>query len=165
MANPGNMGTLIGRLARDPMSFDNKDGSKKVRFTVFADRNYTTSGGARPSDGIPVETFVSKGVQGTGPYDHVHKGDLVALQYTLQMQTYTKNGQPVYELKVVAEEIKFLESRQITQRRLAGRAAEAEKLNTATQGRQAEPVPAQAAASVEVPSDLSALGADLPFGG
>ena len=131
MSNPANMGTLVGRLARDPKFFENKDGSKKVLFTVYADRNYTTGNGERPSDAIPVEAFVSNQKPGHGAYDHVHQGDLVALVYSLQAQTFERNNERVYETKIVIDEIKFLESRQVTQARLADRVAKLEAANGA----------------------------------
>lgn len=159
MSNASNMGTLVGRLARDPHVFDNSDGSKKVVFTVYAERNYTTAGGERPADAIPVEAFVSKTVNGLGPYAHIHQGDLVALQTTLQANAYEKNGQKVYETKVVVEDIKFLESRATTQGRLAQRMAAA---GARTEAVAAHPAGGSAVEAAPV-EQVAQLSAELPF--
>ena len=142
MSNPRNSGTVVGRLANDPKVFENKDGSKKVLFTVYADRNYTNAQNERGSDGVPVEAFVRAQTQGLGPYANIHKGDLVAVGYALRMDRYVKNGNEVYELKVSAVDITFLEPKSVTQARLAERVAKAEQENTAA--RAAAPAQAQA---------------------
>ncbi|MDW6058129.1 hypothetical protein SAZ11_08500 [Streptomyces sp. FXJ1.4098] len=53
MSNPNSTASAIGRLANDPMVFENKDGSKKVMFTAFVDRGYTDRQGNRISDALP----------------------------------------------------------------------------------------------------------------
>ncbi|MEU6261829.1 single-stranded DNA-binding protein [Saccharopolyspora shandongensis] len=160
MSNPRNNGQLIGRLARDPKVFENKDGSKKVLFTIFADRNYTNTKNERPSDGIPVEAFVRAQTQGLGPYSNIHRGDLVAVGYALRMDRYTKNGAEVFELKVISEDITFLEPRLVTQARMNERVQAAEAQNQALQ--------AQASASAPVAQPAAAMSAvqdeQLPFG-
>ena len=107
MSNPRNNGTVIGRLASDPRHFTNQDGSKKVVFTIMADRNWTNAQNERQADGIPVEAFVRAATQGLGPYANIHKGDLVAVNTSLRMDRYTRNGEPVFDLKVIAEDITF----------------------------------------------------------
>lgn len=157
MSNPRNIGQLIGRLARDPKVFENQDGSKKVVFTVFADRNYVNGQNERQSDAIPVEAFVRAQAQGLGPYANIHKGDLVAIGYALRMDRYVKSGADVFDLKVIVEEVTFLESRTVTQGRLEERVQAAEAQNQALQAR---PPATQQAAQVG-----SAVGEELlPFG-
>ncbi|MEU7317457.1 single-stranded DNA-binding protein [Streptomyces sp. NPDC007083] len=129
MSNPRNKGQLIGRLANDPKVFKNKDGSSKVLFTVYADRNYTNAQNQRDSDAIPVEAFVRARTQGLGPYANIHKGDLVAMDHTLRMNRYTKNDEEVFDLKVIAESITFLEPRSVTQARVHERVQAAEAQN------------------------------------
>ena len=160
MSNPRNNGTVVGRLANDPKVFENKDGSKKVLFTVFADRNYTNAQNERQSDGIPVEAFVRSQTQGLGPYANIHKGDLVAVGYTLRMDRYSKNGEQVFDLKVTAEDITFLEPRSVTQARLAERVVNAEAENQAIRRE-----PAVAVAPAAQPAAASAVHDEqLPFG-
>ncbi|MGW2986461.1 single-stranded DNA-binding protein [Streptomyces goshikiensis] len=160
MANPRNNGQLIGRLANDPQCFDNKDGSKKVLFTVFTDRAYTNAQNQRDSDAVPVEAFVRAQTQGAGPYANIHKGDLVAINYTLRMDRYTKGGELVFNLKVVSEEITYLESRSVTQARLNERVKNAEARSQALQAQAPTPVAAVAPAVAYA----SAVGGEqLPF--
>ena len=159
MSNPRNNGQLIGRLANDPKVFENKDGSKKVLFTVFTDRAYTNAQNQRDSDAVPVEAFVRAQTQGLGPYANIHKGDLVAVGYTLRMDRYTKNGEPVFDLKVISEDITFLEPRSVTQARLNERVQNAEAQNQALQA-QAAPV----AAAAPAVAHASAVDEQLPFG-
>lgn len=160
MSNPRNNGTLVGRLAGDPVVFTNKDGSKSVKMTIFADRNYTNAAGERKADPVPVEAFVRASTQGLGPFDNVHKGDLVGVNFGLRMEPYPKNGQMVYELKAVVEDITFLEPRNVTQARLAERAKAANETNKAA----AQATPAPAAQPQPMPATASAVGGEqLPF--
>ncbi|WP_030895406.1 single-stranded DNA-binding protein [Streptomyces sp. NRRL F-5053] len=127
MSNPRNNGQITGRVGCDPQVFENRDGSKKVWFTVFADRAYTNAQNQRESDGIPVEAFVRADTQGLGPFAHIHKGDLITVSYTLRMEHYTKNGQDHRTLKVVYEGMAFLESRSVTEERMRKRVKAAEE--------------------------------------
>lgn len=156
MSNLANDTKLIGRLAADPRTFENSDGSKKVVMTLMIDRNYANAQGKFLSDSIPVEAFIRKGVEGTGPYAHIHKGDLVGIGAALRQDRYTdKSGKEVFQLKVVAESVTFLESRAVTQARLAERVAQAETENR-TLAAAAAPAPAVA--------EEPAYAQDLPFG-
>ncbi|MFD4946999.1 single-stranded DNA-binding protein [Streptomyces sp. NPDC058409] len=161
MSNPRNNGAIVGRLANDPKVFENKDGSKKVLFTIFADRNYTNGQNQRDSDAVPVEAFVRAQTQGLGPYSNIHKGDLVAVGYTLRMDRYFKNGEQIFDLKVISEDITFLEPRSVTQARLTERVQTAEAQNQAIKQEQAAPV---AAAAPAVAHASAVRDEELPFG-
>lgn len=166
MSNPRNSGTLTGRLAGDPQVFNNSDGSKKVRFTLMVDRNFVSKAtNERDSDAIDAEAFINKATNGLGPYANVHKGDLVQVQTTLRKDVYAKNGQTVYDLKVVAEEITYLEPKSVTQARMDKRVQDAEAQNRAlqTQALAQAPVPAAAAAPATQGSPV-ANDEQLPFG-
>lgn len=180
MSNPANNSNLIGRLAGDPKIFENKDGSKKVLFTLYADRNYLNSKGERDSDALPLEAFVPAKVNGVGPYSNIHKGDLVAVGSTLRMDTYQDaSGKTVYKLKVIAEDIRFLESRSVTSARLNTRIEAAQNALQAAQAQSqaaATPAAAPAAAVQATPaSDQAQFAAAmnqapaaeqyLPYGG
>ena len=159
MSNPVNHGTLVGRLARDPKVFGNADGSQKVVFTVFANRNFKNAQGEVLSDAIPVEAFVRKETDfAKTPFASIHRGDQVALNIALRMDSYIRGGENVYDLKVVVEDITFLESRQVTQTRLAERVAAAEQTNQ--EARAAVPAQTQVLAGVA----NSPIGDELPFG-
>ncbi|MET9657866.1 single-stranded DNA-binding protein [Streptomyces sp. NPDC006510] len=161
MSNPRNNGTIIGRLANDPKFFVNKDGSKKVLFTLFVDRGYTNAQNQRDSDAVPVEAFIRAQTQGMGPYSHIHKGDLVVVGYTLRMDRYTKNGEEVFDLKVISEGVSYLEPRSVTQARLNERVQSAEAQNQAIRQEQSAPV---AVAAPAVAHASAVRDEELPFG-
>jgi single-stranded DNA-binding protein len=158
MSNPNSTASAIGRVANDPRVFENKDGSKKVMLTAFVDRGYTDRHGNRISDALPFEAFVRAGTQGTGPFAHVHKGDLVALSYEPRLNQYTKNGAKVFEVKLEILNISFLEPRGTTQARLAERVAKAEAENQKAQA--SAPVAAAAPAAV---AHAGTVDEQLPF--
>ncbi|MGW6605599.1 single-stranded DNA-binding protein [Streptomyces sp. NPDC055036] len=159
MSNLRNNGNIIGRAADDPRIFENRDGSKTVFFTIFAKRDYKNGQNVR-ADPIPFQAFVRAETQGLGPYSNIHKGDQVAVGYTLRMDHYYKNGEEVFDLKVIAESIAFLESRTVTQARLNGRVQAAEAQNQAIQQKQAAPV---AAAAPAIAHASAVQDEQLPF--
>ncbi|MEV0445758.1 single-stranded DNA-binding protein [Streptomyces spectabilis] len=161
MSNPNSTASVVGRLASDPKVFENKDGSKKVMFTAFVDRGYPDRQGNRISDALPFEAFVRAETQGTGPFAHVHKGDLVGLSYEPRLNRYTKNGAEVFEVKLEIQNISFLESRATTQARLAERVTKAEAQNQNLQAQAPAPVAATAPVAV---AHASAVDEQLPFG-
>ena len=59
MRNMRDFGIVTGRLTRDPDFHDNRDGSRKVRFTVAAQNHFTDKDGKRGSQFIPLEAFLS----------------------------------------------------------------------------------------------------------
>ncbi|MDX3020022.1 single-stranded DNA-binding protein [Streptomyces acidiscabies] len=146
MSNPNSTASVIGRLANDPKTFENKDGSKKVMLTVFVERAYTDAQGNRIADALPFEAFVRAQTPGVGPFAHVHKGDMVSLSYEPRMNRYTKNGAEIHETKLEIQNISFLESRATTQARLAERVTKAEARNKSLQA-QTAPVAAAGHAS------------------
>lgn len=153
MSNAANNGTLIGRLAADPKAFENKDGSKKVLVTIYVDRNYKAADGKTISDAISAEAFVNAKTKDLGPFSYVHQGSLVALNTHIEQMPYTAaNGEKVFgKTTVVIDDIQFLESRAVTQGRLAKRAVE---------GAQAEEAAAEAAPAAE---GANAYENDTPF--
>lgn len=165
MSNLANNGSLTGRLARDPKVFKNEDGSAKVVFTIFANRNFKNRAGERLSDAIPLEAFINKDASFEAtPYANVHRGDLVTVGTELRMNEYERGGETIRDLKVIATGINFLESRQTVQNRLAQRVNAAEQAN-----REVQAEPAEVAAAAPVPAgvgagDTSAVQDELPFG-
>lgn len=123
--NQNNFGILNGRLTKDPVSFENKDGSKKVLLTVAVDNNYTSRDGKRASQFISCEAYVRSETEGLGVFSHIHQGDMVGLLTHLESDQYVKDGQTVYAQKVVIDSVDFKESRATTQARLAQRAVDA----------------------------------------
>lgn len=129
MSNPSNHGNFAGRLASDPVIFTNPDGSRSVRITVIARRNYlNTVDGERKrlSDAIDFEEYIPATSESNGIYNIIHTGDLVSLSYALKRDVFKrKDGSMAYETKLVVDEIQPLESKAVTTARHAQRVAEA----------------------------------------
>ncbi len=104
---------VIGRLTSDPFIFENKDGSKKVRFTIASKENYKSKKGKRDTQFIPVECFLSaKSVSKNdiGVFAYAHKGDYVAVTGRIRNNNFTdKNGELHYELLLQVETYDFME--------------------------------------------------------
>lgn len=168
--NTRNNGTAIGRLASDPRFFDNKDGSRTVRFTVLVDQDFVNANGERGVDAVPVERFIPAD-RGNGVFDMAHQGDLVQVSYRATTDSYVdRNGERRYVTKLIVADVQLLESRKVTTARLAKRAAEQDAQNRAAQAAQAAapvqqvaPAPVSQAPQAPVFAD-DALNTSDPFG-
>lgn len=169
--NTRNNGTAIGRLASDPRFFDNKDGSRTVRFTVLVDQDYVNTNGERGTDAVPVERFIPAD-RSNGVFDMIHQGDLAQVSYRATTDSYVdRTGERRYVTKLIVADVQMLESRKVTTERLAKRAAAQDAQNRAAQAAQpvAAPVaPAPAAQAAPAPQTPvfadDALNASDPFG-
>lgn len=122
MKNIRNYGIVTGRLTKDPAVYNNNDGSRKIRFTVAAQNQFTDGEGNRGSQFIPLEAFIPARQQGNGPYDYLDCGDLVSCSYTVQNNNYKgKDGEMVYGLVLLVDSIALLESKTSKEARLAAR--------------------------------------------
>lgn len=172
--NPKNFGVAIGRLASDPRFFNNRDGSRTVRFTVLVDQDFVNAGGERGTDAVSVERFIPND-RGNGVFDMIHQGDLVEVSYRVTTDSYVdRNGERRYVTKLIVSDVQMLESRKVTTERLAKRAAEQDAKNRAAQAAQAAPVaapvqqvaPAAVSQAPQTPVFADdALDASDPFGG
>lgn len=169
--NTRNNGTAIGRLASDPRFFDNKDGSRTVRFTVLVDQDFVSANGERGVDAVPVERFIPAD-RGNGVFDMAHQGDLVQVSYRATTDSYVdRNGERRYVTKLIVSDVQLLESRKVTTERLAKRAAAQDAQNRAAQAaqpvaapvQQVAPAPVSQAPQAPVFAD-DALNASDPFG-
>ncbi len=123
MVNTSNMVIVTGKMVSDIKTFDNKDGSKKVRFNVAAANNYkNTSDGKRESQFIPFEAFIPAG-KGLGVFDIIHQGDLVSIAATIKNNNYEANGEKVYGLILAVESVTPMEAKAVTDARQARRIA------------------------------------------
>lgn len=170
--NTRNNGTAIGRLASDPRFFDNKDGSRTVRFTVLVDQDFVSANGERGVDAVPVERFIPAD-RGNGVFDMAHQGDLVQVSYRATTDSYVdRNGERRYVTKLIVSDVQLLESRKVTTERLAKRAAAQDAQNRAAQAAQAAAAAPVAAPVQQVAAPVSqapvfaddALNASDPFG-
>ena len=123
--NINNYAITTGRLAADPKVFTNKDGSRKVRFTLACEDNYTGKDGQRGKQFIQQEAFIRAG-QSNGVYDLIHEGDLVETQCTLKNNNWTgEDGTAHYDLVLQVEQLEMREPKSVTEKRHADKAAAA----------------------------------------
>lgn len=92
--------SLAGRLVRNPEIVENKKG-KTVLFTIAVERNYKDSEGNRPVDFVPVKAFIREGAKSNGPFDHMVKGQIIAVKAELRATQFKKEGETIYGLDVV----------------------------------------------------------------
>lgn len=122
MKNMRNFGIVTGRLTKDPTFYDNRDGSRKVRFTVAAQDQFTDRDGNRNSQFIPLEAFIPAKQEGNGAYAYINQGDLVSCSYTVQNNNYKdRNGETVYGLALLVDGITLLESKASKEARQAAK--------------------------------------------
>lgn len=148
MTNIRNHGVAIGRLSKDVTVFKNKDGSCKVMLTLAVQDNFTSKDGKKNSQFISLEGFIraDKAKDNNGVYDHMHKGDMIGVEYSVRTNNYEKNGETVYGQVLFIEAVDLMESKRTTDARQAKNAV-------AQSGAQA-PAPA---------ADAAAASEDVPF--
>lgn len=146
MANLANHGSITGKLAADPIAFTNADGSKKVFVTVYAQRNYRSRDGQRQADRISLETFVAATTDGLGVFDHMHRGDLVQLGFTMRSDEYPHptTGEIIYKQYLRIESANLLDSVTTVNARLARRLDAAQKAPQVVEEPNPEPVATKA---------------------
>ena len=99
---------LMGRLVKDPEVSATQSGTTVGRFSIAVDRRFKKEGDP-DADFFNVTTF-SKLAEFVERY--LKKGTKISLVGRLQNDNYTdKNGNKVYSVKVIAEEIEFAESK------------------------------------------------------
>lgn len=132
---------LMGRLTASPELRHTDSGIAVVRFNLAVNRDYAKDGKERQTDFIPIvcwrgaAEFVSK---------YFHKGQLVAVEGSIQTRSYSDNdGVKRHDFEVVAKGVHFAEPKRQT----------AETANV-----QPEPVPPETSDFVEIAGDDN-----LPF--
>lgn len=97
---------LLGRLTADPIEFKTQQNSV-VRFTLAVDRRKRKDG-LIDADFIPILTF---GTTAQFALKWLRKGSKIALSGRIQTGKYQNgNGQTVYTVDIIAENIEFAES-------------------------------------------------------
>ena len=118
IVNPRNFGFATGRLTKDPKTFENKDGSKKI-IVSLAMRNLNTKN--NESAFVDFTGFVPKETK-VPVYDMIHEGDLVMITYDLRNNNYTlADGTKHFEVQMRISNIDILEPKSVTDARLAAR--------------------------------------------
>jgi single-strand DNA-binding protein len=99
---------LIGRLTKDPDLRYTPAGVAVCQFTLAVDRPFTSQGGEREADFIPVVTWRQLGETCA---NYLRKGRLTAVEGRIQVRNYENNeGKRVYVTEVIADNVRFLES-------------------------------------------------------
>lgn len=100
---------LMGRLTRDPELKTTGSGVSVTSFTLAVDRAYVKQGEDRQADFIDVVAW-----RGTADFvcKYFRKGQLIAVQGSIQTRTYTdKDGNKRKAVEVVAGNVHFAEGK------------------------------------------------------
>lgn len=99
---------LMGRLAKDPEISSSASGTTFARYSLAVDRKFK-------SDNGPTADFfncTSFGKQAEFVERYLKKGTKVVISGRLENNNYTnKDGQKVYDVRVMVDEIEFAESK------------------------------------------------------
>jgi single-strand DNA-binding protein len=100
---------LIGRLTKEPTLKYTPNGVAVANFTLAVDRFRTNTDGEREADFIPIVVW-QKQAENCATY--LGKGSLCAVDGRMQVRSYdAKDGTKRYITEVVAESVRFLDSR------------------------------------------------------
>lgn len=100
---------LVGRLTRDPEMKYTQSGIAVTRFTLACDRPFTGQDGKREADFIDCVVWRK---QAENAAQYLKKGFLTGVEGRLQISSYDdKDGQKRYRAEVVADSVRFLESK------------------------------------------------------
>ena len=104
-----NVAILMGRLVADPEIRHTPNDIAVTSFTIAVDRSYVKSGAERQTDFIDVVAWRS-----TAEFvcRYFHKGQLVAVQGSIQTRSYTdREGIKRKAFEIVADNVHFAESK------------------------------------------------------
>lgn len=100
---------LVGRLTRDPELRSTQSGISVTRFTLACDRPFTGQEGKREADFIDCVVWRK---QAENVAQYLSKGKLAGVEGRLQISSYQdKDQQTRYRAEVVADSVRFLESK------------------------------------------------------
>ena len=118
--NNNNFGIFNGRLVKEPVYFENSDGSSIVLLTVACQQNFA-SGKAHEyqSDFIEFRGFIPKRRKGNGIYDYVSTGDKISISYSLRSSASEKGGKKTFYQSPFIESVQLLESKTVREERRA----------------------------------------------
>lgn len=100
---------LMGRLTADPELKSTQSGVSVCNFRIAVDRTYTPKGQEKQTDFINIVTW-----RGTAEFvsRYFHKGQLVAVQGSIQTSQYTdRDGNKRTTFDVVADNVFFAEKK------------------------------------------------------
>lgn len=100
--------TLVGRLTKDIELRYTANGTAVGSFGIAVDRPFTNQQGERDTDFINCVVW-RKTAENMAQY--TRKGSLVGITGRIQTRNYEKDGQKVYVTEVVAENVRFLDTK------------------------------------------------------
>lgn len=103
-----NQVTLVGRLTKDPELKITPEGNSVVNVTLAVNRNFRNQKGEIDADFV-LCTLWRKMAENTSLY--CKKGSLLGITGRIQSRSYESEGKRKYVTEVVAESVKFLDSR------------------------------------------------------
>ena len=112
-----NKAILMGRLTRDPeIRYSQSDSSMAIaRFSLAVDRRYKKQGDEVTADFFNCTAF---GKQGEFVEKYLKKGTKIVVTGRIQNDNYTnKDGQKVYSVQIMVEEMEFAESKANSEQR------------------------------------------------
>ena len=104
---------VMGRMTRDPELRRTNSGTAVASFTVAVDRDFKSQSGEKETDFIDVVAW-----RNTADFvcKYFHKGQLIAVQGSIQTRTYTdKDGNKRKAVEVVAGNVHFAEGKKKTE--------------------------------------------------
>lgn len=102
-----NRSILIGRLTKDPELRYTPSGVATASFTLAVERPFKTNG-QKETDFIPIVTWRQTAESCA---NYLSKGRLCAIEGRIQVRNYEKEGRRIYITEVVADNVRFLESK------------------------------------------------------
>ena len=103
---------LIGRLTAEPKLTYTQNGTAVATFTLAVDRFKKNAKGEKEVDFINIVVW-QKSAENCAEY--LRKGSLAAVDGRLQLRSYDKDGTRRWVTEVVAENVRFLDSRERTE--------------------------------------------------
>ncbi|BGE83290.1 single-stranded DNA-binding protein [Staphylococcus petrasii] len=100
---------LVGRLTKDPEHRQTQSGVSTATFTLAVNRTFKNKNGEREADFINVVVFRQ---QAENVSKYLSKGSLAGVDGRIQSRSYeNKEGQRVFVTEVVADSVKFMDSK------------------------------------------------------
>ena len=100
---------LCGRLTRDiELRYIPGNGTPVGNFTIAVDREFTTKDGKKETDFIDIQVW---GKSAENCANYIGKGSLVAVQGSIRVEKYEKDGERRTFTKINANKVQFLESK------------------------------------------------------
>lgn len=144
---------LVGRLTRDPELRHTQSGIAVTRFTLACERPFSGQSGKNETDFIDCVVW-RKPAENAAQY--LSKGSMAGVDGRLQVSSYDgQDGQKRYRAEVVADSVRFLDSRNNRSENSSGQGYNAGSSQTMSKGQDMDPFSS--------PGAIDLSDEDLPF--